>query len=166
MDHELTRFPPVLQLLALGLLAAYVLASVVGRLSDSFDWLWDEPEAVRSPAHVVQYTVLPACVLFAAAVAVYLNWDPGASLTGGWSIRQLTLGPIAALLGIVLVALASTIRKRGGWVASGGSPWVLFLALVVGMALMAVGIFSLGRTMKKIEREQKARASAIHLQTR
>ena len=40
MQHELLRFPPVLQLALLGLLAAYVVLSLLARVSPGFRWLW------------------------------------------------------------------------------------------------------------------------------
>lgn len=151
MEHELTRFPPILQLLGLALLGAYVLLSVVGRLSNRFEWMWDDPDDVRSTMHIVEYTVVPALMLFAAAFAVVYNWNPDAPLTGGWSVRQLTVGPIAALAGVLLVALATTINRRRGASASDPSQpyaWVPLVAMLLGMGLMALGIFTLGRTLR------------------
>jgi hypothetical protein len=167
MEHELTRFPPILQLVALGLLAAYVLLSILGRLSDSFEWMWDRPDDVRSLGHLLSYTVTPALMLFAAAAWVYLGWKPEAPLTGGWSVRQLILGPLAALAGLLLVALATTVQRRGGFVAANpGRAWIPFVALLVGMALMAMGIMTFGRIVKQAkQREQKQTSVAIHPQT-
>jgi hypothetical protein len=167
MEHELTRFPPVLQLVALGLLAFYVLLSILGRLSDRFEWMWDRPDEVRSLGHVLSYTVTPALMLFAAGAWVVLGWKPEAPLTGGWTVRQLTLGPLAALAGLVLVALATTVQRRGGFVAADpGRAWFPLVALLVGMALMAVGIMTFGRTVKQAkQREQKQGSAAIHPET-
>lgn len=85
MEHELTRFPPILQLLGLALLGTYVLLSIVGRL-------WDRP----------------ALILCVATAAV---GDPEAPLRGGWTARQLVLGPLAALAGLLLVAESRRARR-------------------------------------------------------
>lgn len=152
MEHELTRFPPILQVLGLILLGTYVSSSIVGRLSDRFEWMWDSPRDVHKPLHVLEYTIVPALMFCVAAAAVVYNWNPGAPWSGGWTVGQLVLGPVAALVGLLLVALATTVNRRRGASASDPSQplaWVPFVALLVGMGLMASGIFSLGRTLKR-----------------
>ena len=93
MPHEILRFPPVLQLVLLGLLTGYVLLSFLARVAPGFRWLWRDRGDARDGAHVFVYTIVPTLMLAVAAAAVYVRWDPAAPLDGGWTLRELTLGP-------------------------------------------------------------------------
>ena len=151
MDHEISRFPPLLQVALLALLAGYVLLSVLARVSPRFSGLFDDPAEAHTAWHVVEYTLVPALVLAVAATAVVLRWDPGAPLGGGWSLRRWALGPVAALAGLLLVALASTVGRRGGWLATPEGQrwaWLPLVAMLAGMGLMAVGVVTLGRAVR------------------
>ncbi len=148
-EHELARFPPILQLILLGLLAGYVAVSLLAR-TGRFPWLWDDPDEAGSLVHVLEYTVVPALVLFAAAVAVARGWETGAPLDGGWTVRELTFGPITAAVGVILIVVAGVLRRRLD-ISDGSAPgaWIPLVAMLLGMALLAVGVTSLGRTVKR-----------------
>ena len=154
MPHEVTRFPPVLQLVLLGLLAAYVLLSVLARATGSRR-LWRDRGESRGFGHLLGYTIVPALMLVVAAEAVWRSWDPAAPLDGGWSVRQLLLGPGMALLGL-LVIVAGQVAGRGTDLDDAARPgaWVPLVTILVGIALLAVGVTTLGRTVK--------RAAAVH----
>src|SRR5262245_60484153 len=103
MDPDgLTRFPPILQIAGVSVLAAYVLLSLLGRVSPMFRWLWADPREARTATHWIEYTILPALLLVGSTLAVVANWDPMAPWLGGWSVRQLLLGPALAGVGVVL----------------------------------------------------------------
>ena len=150
MPHEILRFPPVLQLLLLALLAAYVLLSVFARVAGGFGGLWRDRDEARGGAHLFTYTIVPALMLLVAAAAVYRSWDPAAPLDGGWSTRELVLGPGAALLGLGVI-VAGQVLGRGADLADASRPgaWVPLAAIVVGIALLAVGVTTVGRTVKR-----------------
>ena len=154
MPHEITRFPPVLQLVLLGLLAAYVLVSVLARVTGS-RWLWRDRSESRGFLHLLGYTIVPALMLAVAASAVWRSWDPAAPLDGGWSVRQLWLGPGMALLGLIVI-VAGQVAGRGADLDDAARPgaWVPLVMILVGIALLAVGVTTLGRTVK--------RAAAVH----
>jgi H+/Cl- antiporter ClcA len=105
--------------------------------------------------HLLTYTIVPALMLMVAATAVYRSWDPGAPLDGGWSARQLTVGPGMALLGIIVI-LAGQVAGRANDLDDAARPraWIPLVTILVGIALLAVGVTALGRTVK--------RASAVH----
>jgi hypothetical protein len=150
MDHELARFPPVLQLAAVALLAGYVALSLLARLSPRFRWLWRDRAESRTTEHLFEYTIVPALVFAAAAAAVVLNWDATAPLDGGWSLRELTLGPAAALLGLAFVVGGQLAGRRAATAdASRPGAWVPLVAILAGIALLAWGVTTLGRTVKR-----------------
>jgi hypothetical protein len=153
MPHEILRFPPVLQLVMVGLLAAYVVLSVVARVVPGLRWLWRDRRELRTTTHLVEYTLVPALVLAAAAAAVVLSWDPAAPLDGGWTLRELTVGPGAALLGLVAI-IAGQVLGRGAALDDASRPgaWIPLLAILVGIALLAVGVMTLGDTVKRARR--------------
>jgi len=150
VPHEILRFPPVLQLVLLGLLAAYVLVSLLARVAPGFGWLWRDRDEARGGAHLFVYTIVPALVLVVAAAAVYLNWEAAAPLSGGWTTRELTLGPGAALLGLVVI-VAGQVLGRGAEHDDAERPaaWIPLVTILVGIALLAVGVTTLGRTVKR-----------------
>ena len=150
MDHELARFPPVLQLLALALLGAYVALSLVARLSPRHRWLFRDRAESRTTEHLFEYTIVPALVFVVAAAAVVLNWDPSAPLDGGWPARDLVLGPGAALLGGIVI-LAGQIAGRRAALDDASRPgaWIPLIAILAGIALLAYGVTRLGRTVKR-----------------
>jgi hypothetical protein len=149
VDHELARFPPVLQLLALALLGGYVALSTFARVSPRHRWLFRDRADARSFEHLAEYTIVPTLVFVVAAAAVVLNWDPSAPLDGGWSLRELVLGPGAALLGGIVI-LAGQIAGRGAGTADASRPgaWIPLFAILAGIALLAYGVTTLGRTVK------------------
>lgn len=144
----------MLQLVLLGLLAAYVLLSVLARVTGSRR-LWRDRGESGGFWHLLGYTIVPALMLAVAAEAVYRSWDPAAPLDGGWSLRQLLLGPGMALLGL-LVIVAGQVAGRATDLDDATRPgaWVPLVTILVGIALLAVGVTTLGRTVK--------RASAVH----
>ena len=148
---EITQFPKILQLVLLGLLALYVLVSIVGRLSWRFEWLWADPDEARSLGHVLTYTVVPALVLLGAVAAVVANWNPAATLTGGWTTRQLTLGPGLALLGMILIPLATLAQRAREDAVHPAPAWIPPVMMLVGIALLAVGVLTFGRTVKAMK---------------
>ena len=150
MPHEILRFPPVLQLALLALLAAYVALSLLSRAAPGFRWLWRDRADAGTGSHVFVYTVVPALMLAVAAAAVVLNWDPSAPLDGGWTLRELTLGPGAALLGLVVVIGGQLMGRRADLDdASRPGAWIPLVAILVGIALLAVGVTAIGRTVKR-----------------
>jgi hypothetical protein len=150
VEHELLRFPPVLQVLALVLLAAYVLVSIAARVVPGFRWLWRDRADVKTGMHLFEYTLLPALVLAVAAAAVVLNWDAEAPLDGGWSLEELVIGPGLALLGLAVV-VSGQLVGRGTDLSDASRPaaWAPLVAILVGIGLLAVGVTSLGRTVKR-----------------
>ena len=146
---EITRFPPILQLAGVGLLALYVVLSLLGRMSRRFDWLWADAEEARTTIHWMEYTVFPALLLVGAAWAVIAKWNPAAPLTGGWTVRQLALGPGLAVLGIVLVAAASLALRARETAVNPAPAWIPPLMMLVGVAALVVGMLALGRTVKR-----------------
>ena len=150
MQHELLRFPPVLQLAAVGLLAVYVAVSIAARVVPGLRWLWRDRADAKSGMHLFQYTLLPALVLAVAAAAVFVNWDPEAPLRGGWSTGELVIGPGAALLGLAIVVFGQIIgRDTDLQDASRPGAWIPLVSILVGIGLMAAGVMSLGRTVKR-----------------
>jgi hypothetical protein len=150
VPQEITRFPPVLQLVLLGLLAAYVALSVLARVVPGLGWLWRDRGEVRAATHVIEYTLVPALMLAAAAAAVFLNWDSAAPLDGGWTLGELTMGPGAALLGLVVI-VAGQVMGRSANLEDASRPgaWIPLVATLVGIALLAVGVMTVGGTVKR-----------------
>lgn len=148
-DHDIARFPPILQLVLLGLLAGYVLLSLLAR-TRRFRWLWHDRAESRTFEHLLEYTLVPALVLAVAVAGVALNWEQGAPLDGGWSLRELTVGPVTAGLGVIFIGAASVLRRRID-ISDASTPgsWIPLVAILLGIALMAVGVTSLGRTVKR-----------------
>ena len=155
MPHEILRFPPVLQVAAVALLAAYVLLSIFARVLPGLGWLWRDRDEVRSATHLFEYTIVPALVLAGAAAAVVLHWDPAASFDGGWTVRELVLGPGLALAGLVVI-IAGQVMGKGADLGDASRPgaWMPLVAVLVGIALLAAGVTSTSRTLK--------RASPVH----
>jgi hypothetical protein len=152
VDHELVRFPPVLQLLALGLLAAYVALSIAARAVPGLRWLWRDRADVKTGMHLFEYTLLPALILAVAAAAVVVNWDPDAPLDGGWRLEELVIGPGAALLGLVLVLAGQSMGKgAAGMDPSRPLAWMPLVVILAGIGVMAVGVTTLGKTVKRAE---------------
>jgi hypothetical protein len=146
----LDDFPPILQLVLLGLLALYVAVSVAARFAPGLRGLWDDPRKATGAGHVVQYTLLPALVLAVAAVTVYARWDSRAPLGGGWTLRELTLAPVALVLGLGLILLAKEAGERIDTSdASSGRAFIPLLLMLAGIGLLAFGAISLGRTVKR-----------------
>jgi hypothetical protein len=156
---EITAFPPVLQLVLLGLLALFVAVSVAARFVPGLRQLWDNPRKAKGPAHVAEYTLLPALVLAVAAVAIYQRWDPHAPLDGGWTLRELTLGPAGVALGFALILLAREAGERIDTSdASSDRAFVPLLLMLAGIGLLAFGAITLGRTVKQ---QRAARQAAL-----
>jgi hypothetical protein len=159
--HEVTRFPPIVQIVGLGLLAVYVLMSIVGRLSPRFRWLWRDPRKRNRFGHIVEYTLIPAAVLAAASVAVVYNWDYRVPLSGGWTTTDLILGPGAALLGLLLIVSATPLgRDADEKDATDLRSWLPFILVIAGIALMSVGIFRFGRAVKQKPAETQPKTQA------
>lgn len=153
---EITRFPPILQLVALALLGGFVAVSVLGRLSARFRWLWRDVDEVHTREHLIEYTLVPALLFAGAVAAVVLEWDPGVPLGGGWSLRELTVGPTAAALGMIVLVLATAAGRHVDTSdASRARAWVPLALFVVGIALLAVGVLTLGRTVKRYHRSPR-----------
>jgi hypothetical protein len=148
---EITRFPPILQLAGVGLLAAYVILSLLGRVSSRFSWLWADADEARTTTHLMEYTVFPAVLLAGAAWAVIANWKPGAPLTGGWTVREVALGPGLAVLGIVLVAAASLAQRARESAVKPAPAWIPPVMMLIALAALIVGVLTLGRTVKRRE---------------
>ena len=144
------RFPPILQLVALGLLGIYVVTSVAARVVPSLDWLWDDARRARGGRHFVEYTLVPALVLAAAGTAVALNWNAAASLDGGWTLLELTLAPASLLLGGAMILLAKEAGARIDTSdALSSRAYVPLLLMLAGIGLIAFGAITLGRTVKR-----------------
>ena len=144
--HELTRFPPILQLACIVLLSLYVAVSIIGRLSPRFRWLWRDPRKRIRFGHIVEYTLIPAAMLAGAIAAVAYNWVYRAPLDGGWATSDLVLGPGGALLGGLLIVAASILGRDADEMDAGSlRSWLPFVLMISGMALMAGGIFSFGK---------------------
>ena len=150
MDHELARFPPVLQLAVLAFLGGYVALSMFARVSPRHRWLFRDRADAHTFEHLAEYTIVPTLVFVVAAAAVALNWDPSAPLDGGWTLRQLLLGPAAIVLGGVFI-VGGQLAGRGADTADASRPgaWIPLAAILVGIALLAYGVTSLGRTVKR-----------------
>jgi hypothetical protein len=146
---EITRFPPILQLAGVGLLAFYVALSLLGRVSRRFDWLWADAREARTTTHWLEYTVFPALLLVGAVVAVIKSWNPATPLTGGWSVRQLALGPGLAVLGVLLVAAASVALRARESAVKPAPAWIPPVMMLVGLAALIFGVLTLGRTVKR-----------------
>ena len=153
--EEIARFPPVLQLAAVGLLALYVMLSLLGRVSDRFSWLWADANEARTTAHWLEYTIFPALLLAGAVAGVVLNWKPGAPLAGGWTVRELSLGPGLALLGVLLVAAASVAQRARESAVKPAPAWIPAAMMLLGLAAIVVGVLTLGRTTKRIAPRKK-----------
>jgi hypothetical protein len=147
--QELSRFPPILQLVGLGLLASYVALSVAGRLSRRLQWLWDDPDEAATLDHFVKYTLIPALLLVAVAAAIFVSWDPGAPLGGGWTLREFAVGPGSLALGAALIALAQGAGRRiDTYDASSARSWIPLVLMLAGIGSLAFGAVTLGRTVK------------------
>jgi len=144
---ELTRFPPALQLLGLGVLAAYVAVSILARWR--YPWLWSHDDA-SSRGHLLNYTVVPALVFVAAVAAVWSSWSPGAPLDGGWSTTDLVLGPAALLCALALVMAAgivARVEKRTSGVVTTFRPLLL---MVGGLLSLGAGVFLLLTALERV----------------
>jgi hypothetical protein len=148
-------FPPILQLVLLALLGTYVLVSVAARLSPALRGLWRDAEDVDGFEHVVGYTVVPALMLVAGVVTVVLGWDRNAPLDGGWTLAELTVGPISALLGVTLVVLAQLRGQRESSGTTGARAFLPLLLVLGGIGLIAFGAWTLGQTGKRHARERR-----------
>ena len=157
--EEIVRFPPILQLAGVGLLALYVALSLLGRVVPSFRWLWADANAARTTSHWMEYTILPAILLVGAVWAVVARWNPAAPLTGGWTVGQLALGPGLALLGILLVAAASLALRARETVVKPAPAWIPPVMMLVGLAALIVGVMTLGRTVKRMEPKRSSGAA-------
>ncbi len=147
---EIAAFPPILQLVALGLLGIYVALSVAARLVPSLDWLWDNARRAKGGWHFTQYTLVPALVLAAAGTAVLLNWNAAAPLDGGWTTLELTLAPASLLLGGAVIFLAKEAGARIDTSdATSGRAFIPLLLMLAGIGLIAFGAITLGRTVKR-----------------
>ena len=144
----IARFPPVLQIAAVGVLAVYVLLSLLGRVSPRFHWLWADADEARTTTHWIEYTVLPAIMLVGATVGVVVNWNPAAPLLGGWTVRQLLLGPALAFIGVLLAAAASVAQRARDTAVSPAPAWIPAVMMLAGLAALVVGVLSFGGTMK------------------
>ena len=148
--QEITSFPPIVQLLCVGLLSIYVFVSIVGRLSPRFRWMWRDPRKRKRLGHVVEYTLIPAVVLAVAGTAVVYNWDYRVPLDGGWSAADVAFGPGAALLGGLLIVAAGLLgRDVDEMDPKALRSWLPFLMVVAGVTLMAVGVFRAGRVVNR-----------------
>jgi hypothetical protein len=146
---EIALFPPIVQLVGLGLLSLYVIVSIIGRLSPRFRWLWRDPRKRHRLGHIVEYTLIPAAILTASSAAVVYNWDYRVPLDGGWATTDLLFGPGAALLGGLLIVVAGIAgRDADEMDPKALKSWLPFILVVSGIALMAVGVFRLGRVVK------------------
>jgi hypothetical protein len=146
---EIARFPPIVQLVVVGLLSLYVAVSIVGRLSPRFRWMWRDPRKRHRLGHIVEYTLIPAAILAASCAAVVYNWDYRVPLDGGWASTDLVLGPGAALLGGLLIVAAGILgRDADEMDPKALRSWLPFLLIVSGIALLAVGVFRFGRMVK------------------
>jgi hypothetical protein len=152
----IARFPPILQLVLVGLLGGYVLLSLLGRVSPRFQWLWADPNEARGALHWMEYTVIPALLLVGAVWAVVARWNPDAPLTGGWTVRELTVGPGLALAGVVLVAAAAVAQRARESAVNPAPAWIPAVMMLLGLGALVVGVLTLGGTVKK----HKARARA------
>jgi hypothetical protein len=148
---EIVRFPPILQLAGVGLLALYVALSLLGRVSPSFRWLFADADEAATRAHWMEYTIVPALLLAGAVGAVVVNWNPAAPLTGGWTVRELALGPGLALLGVLFVAAASVAQRERESAVKPAPAWIPPLMMLIGLAALIVGVLILGRTVKRQE---------------
>jgi hypothetical protein len=147
--HEIARFPPILQLVALALLGGYVAVSVAGRVSRRLQWFWDDADEAKTVVHFVEYTLVPALMLAAAGTAVVLNWNARAPLDGGWTIGELSVGPLSLLLGAALMLLAKSAGRRIDTSdAASARAWIPLLLLLTGVGVLAFGAVALGRTVK------------------
>jgi hypothetical protein len=97
----------------------------------------------------MEYTVFPAVLLAGAVVAVIAKWNPAAPLTGGWTVRELALGPGLALLGIALVAAASVAQRARETAVHPAPAWIPPVMMLIGLAALIVGVLTLGRTVKR-----------------
>jgi hypothetical protein len=159
---EITAFPPVLQLVLLGLLALFVAVSVAARFVPGLRHLWNNPRKAKGSAHVAKYTLLPALVLAVAAVVVYQRWDPHAPLDGGWTLGELMLGPGGVLLGFAFILLARAAGDRIDTSdASSGRAFVPLLLMLAGIAFLAFGAITLGRTVKQHKAAASGRQAAL-----
>jgi len=142
---EVARFPPIVQIAGLGLLAIYVIVSIVGRLSPRFRWLWRDPRKRHRLGHVFEYTLIPATILAVSGAAVVYNWDYRVPLSGGWTRTDFILGPGAALLGLLLV-VAGTFLGRDADLKDPAvlRSWLPFILVIAGMAIMSVGVLRSG----------------------
>ena len=157
--EEIARFPPILQLAGVGLLALYVALSLLGRASHRFDWLWADADEAGTRAHWMEYTILPALLLAGAVGAVIANWNPAAPLTGGWTVRQLALGPGLALLGVLFVAAASVAQRARESAVKPAPAWIPPVMMLIGLAALIVGVMTLGRTVKRMEPKRSSSAA-------
>jgi hypothetical protein len=154
--EEIARFPPILQLAGVGLLALYVAVSLLGRVSSRFRWFWADADEARTKRHWMEYTIFPALLLAGALWAVIANWNPAVPLTGGWTIQELALGPGLALLGVLLVAAASVAQRARETAVKPAPAWIPPVMMLIGLAALIVGVLTLGRTVKA---SRSARAS-------
>ena len=160
---EITRFPPILQLAGVGLLALYVALSLLGRVSPRFHWLWADANEARTTTHWLEYTVFPALLLVGAVAAVIVKWNPAAPLTGGWTVRQLALGPGLAVLGLIFVAAASLALRARETAVSPAPAWIPPAMMLIGVAALVVGVLTLGRTVKRTKVKRAVpTASSLH----
>lgn len=134
----------------MALLAVYVALSLLARSSRRFRWLWRDPDEAPTGEHFFVYTLVPLLVFAAAAAAVVSHWDPSVPLHGGWSLRELVLGPTAAFFGLVLV-VGGQLAGRGSETADASRPssWLPLVAILAGIALLAYGVTTFGRTVKR-----------------
>jgi len=135
--------PPILQVLALGALSAYVLVTLTGRMAPAIGRRIFAPGVdFRAVDHIIEYTVVPALVLAGAVAVVVTSWDASRSWFGDWAPWR-----VAVAAGLVAYAFAAVMagtalsRRMDLSDATRMLSWVPLLLLVTGIGAVIGAVF-------------------------
>ena len=62
---------------------------------------------------------------------------------GGWTVRQLLVGPALAFVGVLLTAAASVAQRARDTAVAPAPAWIPGVMMLVGIAALIIGVLSL-----------------------
>lgn len=136
MESVIDQAPPLIQVLLLAGLGAYVAVSIAARLVPAFGArVWDPHRRPSSGSHLVEYTVIPAIVFIAATAVVLSEWDSARPWLGSWTVAQTIVRVGLSFYALGAIILASILNRRMDTSdARRASSWLPF-----GLVVSAIG---------------------------